>query len=124
LASLAGRLADHDAIDRGLAEWTAERDAGEAAALLQQAGVIAVAVLSPLEVFGDPQLRERGFFVEVDHPQVGVRSLSGIPARFSELGLDYQPTPMLGQHNHAVFEGILGLSADEVERLERESVLL
>ncbi|MBM4414945.1 MAG: CoA transferase [Chloroflexi bacterium] len=123
-ASLEGRLAGHDTIDRELSRWTAPRDAHEAAESLQRAGVIAVAVLSPMEVFHDEQLRERGYFVDVDHPELGVRSLAGMPGRYSELQLRYAPTPMLGQHNHQIFEGMLGLSAAEVEELQRESVLI
>jgi crotonobetainyl-CoA:carnitine CoA-transferase CaiB-like acyl-CoA transferase len=122
--SLEGRLAGHDAIDNELSRWTRQRDAHEAAELLQQASVIAVEVLSPMEVFQDKQLRERGFFVDVDHPELGVRSLAGIPGRYGELQLTYTPTPMLGQHNHEVFESVLGLSAAEVEELQRESVLV
>ena len=122
--TLEGRLAGHDDIDRELAAWSSSRDRDEAADLLQQAGVIAVAVLSPLEIHTDPQLHSRGYFVELDHPVLGVRSIAGIPGRYSELELRYTPTPMLGQHNHDVFERVLGLSPEEVDKLQQESVLV
>lgn len=124
LATVEGRLARHDAVDAGLAEWTAQRTAQEAAETLQKARVAAAAVLDAAALLRDPQLRHRGFFVEIDHLELGPRISAGIPARFSELELDYGPTPLLGQHNREVFTGLLGLPDDEFERLVRDSVIV
>jgi crotonobetainyl-CoA:carnitine CoA-transferase CaiB-like acyl-CoA transferase len=124
LDHLEGRLAQHDAIDRGLAEWTGQRTALEAAALLHKAHIAATPVLDGPTLFEDPQLRHRGFFVDIDHPVLGVRTSGGIPVRYSETRLDYRPAPMLGQHNHEVFTGLLGLPEEEFERLVRDSVIV
>ena len=124
LDTLQGRQARHDDIDRELSAWTATRTSHEAAALLQRAGVAATPVLAGPELVEDPQLRHRGFFVDVDHPEVGVKASAGIPLRYSETQLHYGSAPMLGQHNREVFTDLVGLEPEEFEQLVRDSVIV
>ncbi|MYD65033.1 MAG: hypothetical protein F4X26_03410, partial [Chloroflexi bacterium] len=114
----------HDDIDRELGAWTAGRTSYEAASLLQAEGVAATAVLDGFELLEDPQLRYRGFFVDIDHPELGVTASAGIPLRYSETQLHYGSAPTLGQHNRDVLTELAGLEAEEFERLVREMVIV
>jgi crotonobetainyl-CoA:carnitine CoA-transferase CaiB-like acyl-CoA transferase len=78
----------------------------------------------PEQVLANEQLRERGFFVELEHPHEG-RSLTyaGAPARFrASLWRLRRPAPRLGEHNEEVF-GAWGLDRGEIERLRQEGVI-
>ncbi|MDE2694987.1 MAG: CoA transferase, partial [Chloroflexota bacterium] len=124
LGTLEGRQARHDDIDRELSAWTAGRTSHEAAAVLQAAGVAATPVLDGPDLVDDPQLRHRGFFVDIDHPEVGVTASAGIPLWFSETQLHYGSAPLLGEHNREVFTDLVGLEPEEFERLVRDSVIV
>ena len=124
LATLDGRLTRHDDIDRELSAWTSARTSHEAMHLLQAEGVAAVAVLDGPELVEDPQLRHRGFLVDIDHPEVGVTASAGIPLLFSDTQLHYGSAPLLGQHNREVFTELVGVEPEEFEQLVRDSVIV
>jgi crotonobetainyl-CoA:carnitine CoA-transferase CaiB-like acyl-CoA transferase len=66
----------------------------------------------------------RGFFETCEHPVVGSQAMFGMPFRYS--GIDHwirTPAPTLGQHNSEILGGILGLTAEEIERLSEEKVI-
>jgi crotonobetainyl-CoA:carnitine CoA-transferase CaiB-like acyl-CoA transferase len=67
----------------------------------------------------------RGFFADLSHPVTGPQRFDGSPVSFNgERGYEHwQPTPMLGEHNHDVLESVLDLSSDEVDRLTAAGVL-
>ena len=77
-------------------------------------------VLSPREVTESDQLRERGYFVELDHPVAGRLTYPGASAIFSETPWQaVGPAPTLGQHNREVFSDLLGYSKDDLIRLRQ-----
>lgn len=111
-------------IDEIVAAWTKERSAGEATRVLQAAGVAAAPSMSNRALFEDPHLKERGVFQQVDHPVLGKDWVIGPPWRFSETPAAVRKaSPLLGEHNNAVFEGLLGMSAEEIRRLEQDGVV-
>jgi len=124
-ADVTGRFRHHDELDEIIASWTRGQDHIEAMHLLQQAGVIAAAVLDGREQLFDPHLREREAFQTVDQPGVGpVPAPRQLGARFSafEAGPP-APAPRLGEHNRDVLQGLLGLSDEELARLEAEGAI-
>jgi crotonobetainyl-CoA:carnitine CoA-transferase CaiB-like acyl-CoA transferase len=123
-ADARGRLAHQDELDRLLGEWTRGRTAVEVMQVLQAAGVAAGPVMSVADLMDDPHLRARGFVVAIDHPEVGRRTVAGLPARFGAIPEPaYGPAPCLGEHNDAVFGGLLALSPHERERLRETRVI-
>ncbi len=75
-------------------------------------------VNTPGSLAADRQLRERGFFVEVDHPAAGTLTYPGAPYAFSESPWRIRrPAPRLGEHNTEIYEGELGLSRAELATL-------
>ena len=124
LRSRSERHRRHDEIDSVIASWTRSRDAHEAAAQLQDAGVAAGPVLSNLDMVADPHLRARGMIVPIDHPDAGRREFPGFPIRFSETPVErFHGAPTLGQHNEAVLRGLLGYSGDEYSALLAAGVI-
>ena len=122
--TLAGRFAQQDELDEGVSGWTREHDHYEVMHLLQAVGVPAAPSLDAEGLATDPQLAARGFFVEIDHAELGPRVVPGLPGRFSAMpSFDYRPTPLLGEHNEEVFCGLLGLPRDEFDRLVEEQVI-
>ena len=90
---------------------------------LQSAGIAAAPCLDARELGEDPQLRERGLLVEIDHPEVGARAVAGLPGRFSGMEYAYAPAPLLGQHNREVLCGLLGISSEELEELTERQIV-
>ena len=71
LATHAGRVAQHDLLDKELAEWAATRELDEAVWPLVAEGVPAAAGRDPRVLSRHPQFVARGFYEEVDHPSLG-----------------------------------------------------
>jgi crotonobetainyl-CoA:carnitine CoA-transferase CaiB-like acyl-CoA transferase len=124
LATESGRRRHHDAIDRHLGSWCAERPADEIVDGLWGAAVPVARVMQPHEQATLPQLQFRRFFEQVDHPVAGTARYSTLPMRFSR-GPDRfhrRPAPLLGEHTDEVLRG-LGVSDAELARLHEEGVI-
>jgi crotonobetainyl-CoA:carnitine CoA-transferase CaiB-like acyl-CoA transferase len=77
------------------------------------------------DLLADDQLRERDFFVSVEHPELG-RTLtdSGVPYRMSRTPVAVtRRAPLLGEHNDEVYRDLLGLSDAELVDLRAEGVV-
>ena len=110
-----GRQADRARIDAALAAWCADQDGHEIATMLADAGVPASAVQRASDLYHDPQLAHRGFFVTLDHPAMGPTPYDGFATHFSETpGRLSKPAPLLGEDTHHVLTELLGLSAETV----------
>jgi crotonobetainyl-CoA:carnitine CoA-transferase CaiB-like acyl-CoA transferase len=86
-------------------------------------------LLAPVQHIGEliasPQLKERGFWVEVDHPELGgTITYPGFPMKIS--GLSYRPqrrAPLIGEHNEEIYMGELGRSKSELVLLKAQRVI-
>jgi benzylsuccinate CoA-transferase BbsF subunit len=116
--SVDARRADEDAIESAIAAWCASRDAfQDAAQWLNESGVPAAAVTWPGELHDDPQLVHRGFFVTLDHPEMGPTPYDGLVTRFSETPGELRAAHCLGEHTAEVLTDLLGYSPEEIESL-------
>lgn len=123
-ATLADRKKNEDELEAVLSAWTETRTAEEVTTTLQAAGVAAFPALSNKEIAEDAHLQDRGFFVELEHPEVGVRRHAGVPWMFSETPCQVrQPAPCLGHDTDDVLQNILGYSTDDIARLRANEVL-
>jgi crotonobetainyl-CoA:carnitine CoA-transferase CaiB-like acyl-CoA transferase len=124
-ATAAGRKANEDELDSGLAEWTALRDRDLLANKLQNLGIPAAPVYDVSEPLEAPQLVARGFWQWMEREWVGRQpnpSMPYRPAGGGPYGIDF-PSPTLGQHNEVVLSGILGLGAAEIQQLRDEGII-
>ncbi len=118
------RWKNQEALDQHVREWTRNYGAYEIAASMQKAGVAAAPSLSTKQLTHDQHINGRGLFIHSEHPVLGKVLLTGLPIRFdgSPAG-NYHRAPLLGEHNSSVFGKLLGLTADEIKRLEQDQVL-
>ena len=122
-ATLSGRLASQEELDRLIGEWTSGYDHIELMNMLQGSGVKAGAVLNIAELAHDPHLKERGFYEELSHPEAGTHRYPGVSWQMSRTpGRLRLPAPCFGEHNRYVFGELLGMSDEEVWRLADEGV--
>jgi benzylsuccinate CoA-transferase BbsF subunit len=117
LATAAARVSRSDTIHERLAAWTREQDAGALTAHLQLHGVAATPVLSVADLLSDPHWRARKTFLEVVHPLGFAETIYGAYVKTSRSHVDVQPGPRMGQDNERVLRDLLGLGADEYQRL-------
>ncbi len=124
-ADVVSRYEHQDELEPTIAAWTREHSQRELMDRLQAVGVAAAMVYNQREMHADPHLNERGFFIEVDHPDVGVKRYPGPMARFEVTPLvpPRGPAPRLGQHNQEVFQGLLGLDAEQYEHLREMQII-
>src|SRR5262249_28595578 len=125
LATMRGRCAGQDRIDREISTWCTQRSADEIIDRLWPAGVPVAKVIMPHELIGNPQLDARGFFEQVPHPVTGLNLHGGYPVRFSAgpERLHRRHAPTLGQDNEAILRDLLGLSDDEIRQLRRDGII-
>jgi formyl-CoA transferase len=123
LRTLEGRLAARHDLERRLVEWTRERTAEELAESLQAAGVSAMLVMSPNEHRSDAHLAARGAIVTVEHPEIGAERHIANPLRMTRTAVRHAgAAPLLGEHTEEIFRGLLGIGADEFEKLVADGV--
>jgi crotonobetainyl-CoA:carnitine CoA-transferase CaiB-like acyl-CoA transferase len=119
------RLKRMEEIDDMIEAWTIERGRDEVEAAMLDAGIPCSAVQNVEEVIHDPHLEEREMVNEIDHPAVdGPIRVPGSPIRLSESELpDIEPSPTKGEDNYEVLHERLGLTAEEVAKLEDDGVI-
>ena len=102
-------------LDELLGRWTGKHSAEELVYLLQQAGVPAGVVQSAEDLAGDPQLKARDHFVELEHPVQGNTISDASPIKFTDsTKADWKAAPLLGEDNRYVYIELLGLKEDEL----------
>ena len=107
-----------------LADWCLARDAFDAARELREAGVPAYALLRPSDLYDDPQLRWRGFFVTLDHAEMGPTPYDGPATIFSRTPQTLRSAaPCLGEHNDEMLRAHLGMGESEIAALRTAGAL-
>jgi benzylsuccinate CoA-transferase BbsF subunit len=123
-ATLTNRLKNSEKLDKLVEGWTEKHTAEETMALLQKNGIAAGVVQSASDLAQDPQLKERHFFVELDHPEMGKTISDATPVRLSDTPARYnRAAPLLGQDNDYVYGELLGLSEGEMAELKKQGVI-
>ena len=87
-----------------LAAWTGQRSRFDIARDGQQRRIPCFPVNTVSDLLADPHLKERRFFVSIDHPVAGTFQYPSVPYRLSKtpLTIGSRPAPTLGQHNAEV----------------------
>jgi crotonobetainyl-CoA:carnitine CoA-transferase CaiB-like acyl-CoA transferase len=120
----AARIQHGEEVNRLLLEWTSTLSKAEIYHQVAPSGCPAAFFATPEEVVQSPQLEARQFFVEIDHPKVGLLKYPSRPYRSSAIPWQVEmPAPLLGQHNEELFCGELGLTHEELADLRRGGVV-
>jgi len=82
-------------------------------------------VYSPEEVLESSQLKERSFFIDVDHPEIGTSfKYPKMPYQLSSSSLNrWKRAPLIGEDNVQIYQKELGLSDEELQRLSSLGVI-
>jgi benzylsuccinate CoA-transferase BbsF subunit len=124
-ATLAARKENEDALEQIVTTWTSELSPDEVTQKLQHAGVAAYPTLDGNDLLANPHVASRGYFVELEHAEVGKRRHLGIPWKMSRTPCEiHRPAPLFGQDTDYVLEEIVGLSRDEIAALRTKEVLV
>ena len=118
------RAQNAPAVDEFVGSRTRAHNAHELTAKLQAAGVAAHPVQNCVDIHQDDNLEAFGFWHWLEHKEMGASPYEGLEHRMSRTpGTLRAAAPILGQDNDEVFNGMLKLSADEIEQLKRENVI-
>jgi len=119
------RKENEEELDRRIEEWTVNYSSDELMSLLQAAGVPAGARRTGMDFQfdRDPQLKERQFYQELDHPVIEKHRVRRPTFTLSKVTYDMRPAPLIGEHNEYVFNEILGMSDEEISQLVIDGVI-
>lgn len=122
--SIRRREAERAAVDDYVAAWTSRFDRADLLKRCEDAQVPCGPVYSIDEIFTDPQYAARDNILRITDDRVGeiaipnlVPRLTETPGRVNWLG------PPMESHNDEVFQGMLGLSVADMDRLRAEDVI-
>ena len=124
-ASLAGRVADEDALDGHVSRWSRGHDAFALAEAVRAAGVPAAAVARSADrIDHDVATRDWGLFPTVTHTAMGEVRVDGLPVHLSRTDwVVARGAPCLGEHNDLVYGELLGLDPDARAALHADGVI-
>jgi crotonobetainyl-CoA:carnitine CoA-transferase CaiB-like acyl-CoA transferase len=118
-----GRMANYDALVEQLQPIFRGGRRDDWLGRLTEKDVPAAPINTLDEVFADPQVREYGFPIEIEHPKMGNMKLVGNAVDMSRTppGID-RPPPMLGEHTEDILAS-LGYDNGEITSLRENGVI-
>ena len=103
---------------------TAQYTVKEVGEMMDQERVANSPIFNIEQVIEDPHLKDRGYFVNIDHPVIGKAKIPGIPFKMSETpGSVERPSPLVGEHNELILGKYLGMNREEIEKLKGEGAI-
>jgi crotonobetainyl-CoA:carnitine CoA-transferase CaiB-like acyl-CoA transferase len=128
-ATAAGRKREEDELDRNLTTFTVACERYDLMNRLQTRGIPSGVVQKAPDRFDrDPQLKARGYFVDLPQSEIGTWPVEGFPAKLSRShadvgGLTGRAAPKLGEDNAFVYGQMLRLTPAEMAALAEEGVI-
>ena len=123
-ATLAARKANEDALEALVAAWTRPQADGAVVATLQAAGIPAAVSMTNQDLAEDADLRDSGFHVRLEHPEIGAKLHLGIPWQMSDTPCAVRrPAPCLGEHTDDVLRRVVGYDDARIDALRAAGVL-
>lgn len=128
------RARNQDELDELISAWTVQYPAEEVMERLQQAGVPASIVSQGQDLFASSHLKARDFYRSSNYYEAqrgkpasqwrkGASIAWSTPAHLSETPMEFGHFSNIGEDNPYVFGELLGMGAEELERLIAEEVV-
>ncbi len=118
------RLANPEPIMKAVTEWSASYSFTDLKDMCDKAGVPICAVYSMADIFQDPHYAARNDIVDVPCDEFGSIKMPGVfPVLTSTPGKIKWPGPKLGSYNKEVYQGILGLSDEDLTILKEKNII-
>jgi benzylsuccinate CoA-transferase BbsF subunit len=123
-STFVSRKENEDELETLIAQWTANYDRDDLVTMLQNAGVPSGPVQDASDLVDrDPQLRERGSFVKLNHQVIGNCNHPVPPVKLSKSPSQVKTSPCLGEHNEYVYLELLAIPDEEFVELLNDGVL-
>ena len=118
------RVANKESLDALLTKWTMSKNKYDATKTLQSVGIPAEPVLNDPEVYENPHLSYRNFFLDIPNKAAGRRRYPGFLWKMSksEMGVRQGPNS-LGEHQEYVLSDLLGLSTKQIGQLAEQQII-
>ena len=118
------RAENSDVLRLMMTEWTMALTKEEIVERVQSRRAPASMVKDMGDVMADRHLRSRDFFVEADHPEVGVVEYPSAPHKLSETPWSIRrPAPLLGEHNEEIYRDRLMYSKVQLAEIKEAEVI-
>jgi benzylsuccinate CoA-transferase BbsF subunit len=119
------RVRHKEELDKWVTSWTKQHDPYEVMEMVQGVDVCAAVVQDVEDQFKhDKQYAATGFLVHMTEPEAGDMVTENVPMRLSETpGKVRGVAPLMGEHTHEIAKNLLGLSDEEIKKLDEEKVL-
>lgn len=122
--TMRARVTNDNSLDKIVSDWIGSKEYIELKEIVDNAGVPVNLVYSIEDIFADPHYAARNDIVEMSHPVLGTIKMPGITPVFSETPGEIKWVgPQLGEHNDAIYEGLLGFSQSVCAELHAERVI-
>ena len=114
-----------DAWEDSLIKFFANKTKAEIYEKAREKSMIIYPVSTTKDLAENAQLKDRNFYVEVEHPELGeVITYLGSPYKMTEAPWRIsRRAPLIGEHNQEIYEEELGLSKDETRLLKEAGVI-
>ena len=122
-ASNEARVENAAAMDEAVAGAIASRTLAENLDIINRNALTAVAVQTVADIEKDPHWQARELLVDVPDNAGVVRMHNVVPRMLGTPGAIRSAGGAIGEHNHDVYIGELGLDCDEVKRLQAAGVI-
>ena len=110
--------------DAILGGWVNERSVADVVRIMNEAQVPCAPIMSSQDMAGDPHYAARQMHIEWEDEQVGRVKGIGIAPKFSLTpGRVFRGSVGIGHDNRRVYGDLLGLTNEELDRLEKEKVI-
>jgi len=119
------RGANAELLDGLIGEWTATMTAVDLTKHLDDNGVVVGPINTIADVAADPHYQARNMIRREKDDFFGEIAVPGIVPVLSETGGDvgWLGSPAPGSHNEEVYNGVLGISVDELTELEKDGII-
>ncbi|HVN27741.1 MAG TPA: CaiB/BaiF CoA-transferase family protein [Candidatus Binataceae bacterium] len=125
LASGEEPMSEYERVLGIVREFLASRTKADLFKISLERGFLIAPIATVNEVLASPQLQSREYWQNLEHPEFH-RSFPypGPFARFSATPIHYRRRPpLVGEHNHEIYGGELGLSAEKIRDLQRRGII-
>ena len=117
------RVKNVEALDALVTGAIAQHTLAENRRIVERHGLTAAPIQTIADIVADPHWQARGLTVDVADDQGAVRMHTVVPRLSATPGEIRWPGPRLGAHNREVYGEELGITAEELDRLERDGVI-
>ena len=123
-ASSASRVSHRAELDELVGQWSVKHDSRELTGTLQNLSIAAGAAVNNWQMLEDPHMNQRGFMMDIDEPDLGVKRYPGQAIRLSSTpATKHNPSPQLGEHTRQLLHNLLSMSNAEIDKHAEHGII-